>query len=212
MGREATCQVQWGRESAKCKVLLETHDLIVRGTGTSSSSKRGTGSNPIRRSVPIASLTQVEASGGQLRFRVHDEEVTLTLGAEQAQSWARKIATPPPTLAAKLGVTLATHLALIGEFETEELRTVVAQAASTGSKTPNQILAIVKTPADLNHVLDLYATYPNSPPIWILYPKGPNKPIGETEIRNTLRHEGFIDTKVASVSATLTGLRFVKRS
>jgi hypothetical protein len=27
-----------------------------------------------------------------------------------------------------------------------------------------------------------------------------------------MRHEGFIDTKVASVSMALTGLRFVKRS
>jgi hypothetical protein len=201
MGRETTCNVQWGRESGNCKVLLETNDLIVRGIGR----------NPVRRTVPIASLTQVEARGGQLCFRVNGEEVNLALGADQAQSWARKIATPPPTLAKKLGVTPATHLSLVGEFDTEELRTVVAQAASTGSKTPDQILAIVKTRADLNHALDLYTTDANNPPVWIIYPKGPNKPIGETEIRSTLRHEGFIDTKVASVSATLTGLRFIKR-
>ena len=34
----------------------------------------------------------------------------------------------------------------------------------------------------------------------------------ESEIRNTLRQEGFIDTKVASVSTTLTALRFIKRT
>jgi len=42
--------------------------------------------------------------------------------------------------------------------------------------------------------------------------KGPGKLIGETEIRTLLRQEGFIDTKVASVSASLTALRFIKQA
>jgi hypothetical protein len=44
-----------------------------------------------------------------------------------------------------------------------------------------------------------------------MYPKGAGKPIGETEIRETLRRAGWMDTKVASVSATLTALRFNAR-
>jgi len=178
-------------------VLLETSELIIRG--------------PIRRTVPITSLTKVEIQGEQLHFNVGEDSVALNLGAVQAQSWAKKIATPRPTLAAKLGITSATHLCLIGEFETEELKTAVVQAASRDSRKPDQILAIVKTSADLNHALDRYATHPNKPPIWVIYPKGPNKRLGETEVRGTLRHEGFIDTKVASVSATLTALRFIRR-
>jgi hypothetical protein len=198
MGREATCKCKWGREAGECKVLLETHELIVRG--------------PIRHKVPIASLAKVRVQGDQLKFRTGDDDVELTLGAELAERWASKIAARPVTLATKLGISPTTNLCLIGEFETEELKTAVAKAATTSHRHPDLILARVTTPADLNHVLDVYGSYPANPPIWIVYPKGLNKPIGETEVRVTLRHEGFIDTKVASVSDKLTALRFLKRS
>jgi len=198
MGREATCQCKWGSEAGECKVLLETHELIVRG--------------PIRHKVPIISLTKIKVQGDQLKFRTGDADVELTLGAELAESWASKIAAPPVPLATKLGISPTTNLCLIGEFETKELKAAVAQAATHGGRKPDLILARVTTAADLNHILDVYGSHPASPPIWIIYPKGPNKPIGETEVRATLRHEGFIDTKVASVSDTLTALRFLKRS
>lgn len=197
MGREATCYCQWAGEAGECKVLLESSELIVRG--------------PIRRRVLTASLTDVSAQGDRLHFRAGDDAVALTLGPALAQSWAKKIATPPPTLAAKLGITPATRLALIGEFATEELATAIAQSAATDKGSPSLILAMVKTIADLNHALDRYASWSSQPPMWIVYPKGPNKPIDETKIRDTLRRENFMDTKVASVSATLTALRFVKR-
>jgi len=198
MGREANCDCQWAGQQAPCKVLLETHELIVRGA--------------IRRSVPIASLSRVQVEGEQLLFSSGEDEVALNLGAKLAQSWAKKIATPPPTLAAKLGISNTTHLALIGDFETEELKAAIAEASTTESKDANLILALVKTNTDLNYALDRYAAFANNPPIWIVYPKGSNRPIGETGIRSTLRHEGFIDTKVASVSTALTALRFLKRT
>jgi len=197
MGREATCQCQWGAESGQCKVVLETSELIVRG--------------PIRRRMPIASLTKVSTQGNDLRFHVAEDTVTLTLGATLAKSWAKKIATPPPTLAAKLGISSQSNLLIVGDCADEELKAALEAAATTESKNPDLILAHVRTVGDLNHALDLYAKIPSHPPIWIVYPKGPKKPIGETEIRNTLRRESFIDTKVASVSTSLTALRFVKR-
>ena len=197
MGREASCHCQWAAESGQCKVLLETHDLIVRG--------------PIRRRVPISSLTKVSVKGEQLTFRAGKESVSLSLGSELATSWAKKIAAPPPTLASKLGMSSESHLLLIGELSSSELETATAEAGTMNSREVNLILACVKTTSDLNHVLDRYVAYPSNPPVWIVYLKGPNKPINETEIRNTLRHEGFMDVKVASVSATHTALRFIKR-
>ena len=50
------------------------------------------------------------------------------------------------------------------------------------------------------------------PPLWIVYEKGADSAVGETAVRTTLREQGFVDTKIASVSAKLTALRFVKRS
>ncbi|HEX4319852.1 MAG TPA: hypothetical protein VHZ52_03055 [Acidobacteriaceae bacterium] len=198
MGREATCECRWANESASCKVLLETTELIVRG--------------PIRHRVAIASLTQVKVQGEELIFRAGGDEVVLSLGEKLAQSWARKIASPPPTLAAKLGISEESHLLLLGEFESEELKSAISVAGSCEGKNANLILVRVKTAADLNFALDRYAAQPSQPPIWVIYPKGAGTPLPEREIRSTLRHEGFIDTKVASVSASLTALRFIKRA
>jgi hypothetical protein len=196
MGREANCHCKWGSESADCKVLLETQELIVRGA--------------IRRRVPIASLTHFSVHGGQLRFQAGEDSVALDLGAEQAQRWAKAIATPP-TLATKLGISSTTRLAIFGELDSIELESAVAEAASRDTKDAGLILANVRTVADLNLALDRYAAFCGNPPIWIIYAKGSGKPVTETEIRRTLRHEGFMDTKVASVSSALTALRFHKR-
>lgn len=198
MGREANCHCQWADEAAECKVLIETHEVIVRGA--------------IRRRAAIASLTDISVHGGQLRFCAGGDTVALDLGEAIAQSWAKKLTTPPPTLAAKLGISAETRLLLIGEFESEELKSAIAATAITESKDANLILASLRTNRDLNYALDRYAAHPGKPPIWMIYPKGPNKPLTETEIRDTLRREGLIDTKVASVSPTLTALRFIKRS
>jgi hypothetical protein len=197
MGREASCECRWADQTAPCKVLLETHELIVRG--------------PIRRKVPIASLKGVSVQDGQLRFRADGDEVMLSLGPELAQRWAKAIATPPPSLATKLGISSSSHILLIGDLEGEELSAAAGMAGSIDGKEVNLILACVKTGADLNYVLDRYAVYVKHPPIWIVYPKGAGKPLSESEIRSSMRHEGFIDTKVASVSSTLTALRFIKR-
>jgi hypothetical protein len=198
MGREARCPCQWGAESADCKVLLETHELIVRGS--------------IRRRIAIASISQVSLDGDQLRFRVGEDHVVLSLGAGQAQRWAKAISTPPPTLAVKLGISAASCLTIVGELDSKELRSAVLEAAPTNGKVTDLILAQVRTMADLNYLLDRYRAFPSDPPIWIIYVKGRNEPLAESDVRSTMRSEGFIDTKVASVSTTLTALRFIKRS
>jgi hypothetical protein len=201
MGREAICQLQWAGESGEAKVLLETQELIVRGGGGLS-----------RRAVPIQLLTQVEVDGEQLRFHAGADAVTLTLGQAQAQSWAKKLTAPPPTLAAKLGIDAGTQVSLIGNFDSAELAGAIAAAASTESRHPDLILAHLRNLGDLDYALDLLKTHASHPPVWIIYPKGAGKAIGETQIRETLRRAGWMDTKVASVSATLTALRFNARA
>jgi len=205
MGREAVCQCQWAAESAQCRILLETTELIVRGQ--------------LRHRVPISSITQVFVEGEKLLFRAGADQVALDLGATLAQSWAKKIAMKPSSLAEKLGITSATHLSLIGTSDSEELALAFAEAASNNGKSASYsashaslIIAFVNSPTALNLAIDEYSDYAHKPPIWIIYPKGPNKPVSESVIRNALRQNGFMDTKVASISTTLTALRFIKRS
>jgi len=201
MGREAICQCQWADESAQCKILLETNELIVRG--------------PFGRRVSISSITQVLVEGDKLLFRSGQDQVALELGATLAQSWAKRIATKPPTLAEKLGISSATHLAVIGNSDSEDLVRAFAEAASKNSrsaKNANLAFAVVNSQAELTFAMDEYSNYAPKPAIWIIYPKGPNKPISESIIRSTMRQSGFMDTKVASVSTTHTALRFNRRS
>ena len=227
MGKEATVDYQWNGLSGQARAFLESKELILRVV--TPDAKRQT------HKVILTSVKKVEVHGNQLHLHtgpklgVQDDErdqdgATLILafesdsGSSEAQSWARKLTTPPPTLAAKLGITGETQLLLMGEFTSEELASAIGEAAAMDSNCPDLILARVATIRDLDFVLDCYKRLPLKPPIWIIYPKGRSKSdnatsaVGETAIRDALRREGLIDTKVVSVSATLTALRFLNRS
>ena len=75
MGLEALCRCTVDGVTAEAKVLLEARELILR--------------SPFRRTIPIAALTTIEASGGELRLRADGSDVVLVLGAATAP-W------PPP--------------------------------------------------------------------------------------------------------------------
>jgi hypothetical protein len=199
MGHEATVQCRWAQEAGLCKVLLETHELIVRGT--------------LRRRVPIAELQNVSVENEELHFNVGGDAVSFSLGSALAQRWAKAITTPPPSLAAKLGISGSSRLLLLGEIDSDELQVAVAEAATTNSKEADLIIASVRTPRDLKLALARLPKNPSDvPPLWIVYPKGAVNDFGEASVREVLRGLGFIDTKVASVSSKLTALRFIWRS
>jgi len=199
MGREATVHCQWGEEAATCKVLLESQELIVRGD--------------LRRRVPLSSLADVRVECDQLRFRAGQEVVSLKLGAQLAERWAKAIATPPPSLAKKLGISPASRLRIIGTVESAELEAAIAEAAATDGKDADLIVAQTESHADLVQALSqLQKDRPSIPPLWIVYPKGAGNELNETFVRELLRGAGFLDTKVASVSARLTALRFILKS
>ena len=194
MGREATCQLRWGNESASCKVLLEARELIVRGE--------------IRHRLPISVLRDVSAEGDQLTFRVGLESVALRLGSELAGTWAKAMAAPPPSLATKLGITGDSKVLLLGEPEGAELEAAIGIANPVNGEQPDLMVALASTTAALDSALHQL----DGTPIWIIYPKGRGRELDEASIRAALRAQGYVDTKVVSVSATLTGLRFQKRA
>jgi hypothetical protein len=197
VGREATCHCKWGDEEADCKVLLEGSELILR--------------LGMRRRVPLSSLSGVSVRGGKLAFRVGQDSVELRLGPDVAQRWAKAIATPPPSLATKLGISSTTSLHVIGKIESEELKLAVAEAGAVGARDANLILISATARSEMDRALaQWFKGESYSAPFWIVYPKGPKSQIKESALRELLRSRGFIDTKVASVSATLTAIRFNK--
>jgi hypothetical protein len=194
MGREATCHCKWGAEEADCKVSLETGELVLRLGG--------------RRRVPWSEMSAVSARENKLHFKVGPDCVELNLGPEVAQRWAKVIATPLPTLAHKLGISSSTKLSVIGTAKSEELKAAIAEGSLARGKDADLILICVNSQLELDRYL-AGKTY--SKPLWIIYPKGPTSEVKESAVRTLLRSQGFIDTKVASVSADRTALRFVSR-
>jgi hypothetical protein len=194
MGREAICECTFHGTTAKVKALLESSELILRGD--------------IRMTAPIESLTKVRVESESLCFNLDKHPMQLHLGAKAAESWAKKIKTPPPTLADKLGIT-GKIVRTIGPVADRALDSAISSAAQISAENPDLILSIIDTPEALASTLrNAQKQLARSIPIWLVYRKGPGHPINETHIRSTLRALGYMDTKVASVSPELTALRF----
>jgi hypothetical protein len=197
MGREAVCTCDWAGTVAEVKALLETGELILRGE--------------IRRRVPFGEIKNVKVRADCLCFTVGREAVQLVLGAAVAGKWAAAITSPPASLARKLGITDKTTVRTIGEIEDENLKSALAESARISAKDADLIVACVDTPASLHSALkQASAAVAMGVPIWVVYAKGPGHPLNETEVRDFLRSNGLMDTKVASVSSALTALRFSK--
>jgi hypothetical protein len=197
MGREATCHCKWGDEEGDCKVLLESGELILR--------------LGLRRRVPLSSLAGVSTRGGKLVFRVGRDPVELRLGPEVAQRWAKAIATPLPSLASKLGISRATKLLVFGNIESEELKAAIAEAGGVDGREANLVLICASSRSELDHILaQWFKGKTCSGPLWIVHPKGAQSEVKGSALRELLRSRGFIDTKIASVSAKLTAIRFNK--
>jgi hypothetical protein len=194
MGREATCHCKWGADEGDCKVLLEGPDLILR--------------SGLRRRVSVSAMSGVAARGSNLVFTVGQDHVELRLGPEAAQRWAKAIQTPPPSLARKFGISRTTRLSVVGDIQSEELKEAISEAAPASGKDVDLVLLCVNSQSELQQC---FAAETYTSPLWIVYPKGANSEVKESGLRDLLRSRGFIDTKVASVSARLTALRFVKR-
>ncbi len=194
MGREAICECTFAGTTAEVKALLESDELILRGN--------------IRMRAPLHALHDVRVESESLCFNFDKHPVQLRLGAVAAKSWAKKIKTPPPSLADKLGITGKT-VRTIGPISDRALDSAINSAALISTRNPDLILAYVDTPESLAATLrEAKAQLARSIPIWLVYRKRPGHPLNESAIRTTLRAQGFMDTKVASVSEELTALRF----
>jgi hypothetical protein len=187
---------------ARVKALIEPPELILRGE--------------IRRRLPFSEIRQLRAEGGALRFKYGSDVVTLKLEASTAEKWAKAILAPPPSLAKKLGITPESTVWMIGEIDDVALESALAVARRVARKGagagPDVIVARVNSATDLARAFKTAAkATSNGAPIWIVYRKGPGHSISESDVRETELAAGIVDVKVASVSPTLTGLKFVRR-
>ena len=195
MGMEAECQCRWSGGEARVKALLEPRGLILRGE--------------LRRTLAIGAIKAVAVDGDDLIVTA-DETYALNLGASRAARWKAKIETPPPTLAAKLGLVSGAAAYVIGKLEDADLRAAVegAQGASADAKV---CIAEVDSDEALSAVLETYARAAAGRPLWIVHGKGSKAAFGDNAVRAVMRARGFIDSKSCAVSATRSATRYAPR-
>jgi hypothetical protein len=89
---------------ADATVLLETDELIVRGAA--------------RIKIPRTAIERATVRAGVLTVTAPQGVVTMSLGADSAQKWLKRIEEPPKRLIDKLDVKTGATVWLIGIDET----------------------------------------------------------------------------------------------
>ena len=197
MGLEATCSCRWPGGTGEVTALLESRELILRGA--------------LRRRLAVSALSLIRIEGEALCLETGGETIALDLGAARAALWQRKLTTPPPSLAAKLGIGPEAKALVIGVVTDPTLAAALHGATADDPDSARSSLAVVTSEAELCAALEAHSALPPGAPIWIVYGKGRQAALGEAAVRGFLRAHGYIDSKVSAVSETLSATRFVRR-
>ena len=191
---ETTCTHQG--KTYKVKALLESTELILRGE--------------LKRKLPLVSLNHILVNGSNLNFESGGENYSLALGVEKSVTWAKKIATPPPSLAKKLGLSDTGKAFVIGAVDDAELEAALKDNTTASAKDAALFIAVTRSDKQLNSALKTYGQA--KAPIWLINVKGANSSLGENAIRAIMRERGFMDTKTCMVSASLAATRYNRQA
>jgi hypothetical protein len=200
MGREASCTARVGAETEEVAALLESTTVVLRGA--------------IKRKWDIAALLNLRVEGGELRFDAGEngeEAVALVLGEKEAGKWLKKLQTPPPTLAAKLGVSADNPALLIGPTVgtlDPALAEALAGGITTNLREARMLVAVLSNPSELPRMAEFHADM-ICKTVWVVHPKGPEASPSDTEVRLAMRNWGYVDNKTSAVSDKLTATRYV---
>ncbi len=196
MGNEAKCKARFGKQQSEGKALLETNEIIFRGS--------------FRLRISFSRIQSAEATDGKLQLQTPEGLVVLELGGA-AVKWRDKILHPKSRIE-KLGVKSGARVSLVGEFDPEfldELRKLT-KSVSKGqvAAESESIFFSADSKEDLNALPKISKSMQGAAALWIVYPKG-QKHITENDVLAAGRKCGLKDVKVVGFSATHTALKFV---
>jgi len=197
MGRETKGLCTLGPHTEMVKALLESTAIVLRGP-------------VIKRQIALVEVVGARVEGDCLRFEAEGEAVTLELGAEEAQKWLKKMLTPAPTLAAKLGVGPQSKAYVLGQVDDAALAQALVGATTRRPADAAVLVAIVLEETALTEAIALHAGMP-CPAMWVVHLKGKAAVIGDTAIRKRLRDSGYMDNKTSAVSERFTATRYARR-
>jgi hypothetical protein len=203
MGYEMTCQVRVDDRSgtvreAQGKVLLETDELIVRGDA--------------RVRVPRRSIERVTRRDGLVSITAPNAIVTLTLGADAALRWQKKLEEAPKRLIDKLDVKPNAKVWMVGTIDPAlegELRERTTRVSRGRTATGCDVVFVaVNAEAELDRIDRARGAIEDDGAIWVVHPKGP-RGVADTTIFARAKALGLAYTKVARVSDTHTAEKLV---
>ncbi len=198
MGYEAQVLCELGSERQTVLALLESQELVLRG--------------PLRRRFLIACMAAPRVDRGALTFESNDgDTVALHLGDELARKWLKKIQTPPPPLAAKLGIGAHQPAAVLGPVTDSHLAQALHGATTEDSGRATVLVVMLHSMGDLEAAVAQHASMPCRG-VWLVHRKGPDAALPDARIREAMRERGYKDHKITGVSAEWTATRYAKPS
>jgi hypothetical protein len=195
MGLEARCICRFGKQTSEGKAHLDSDHLLFRGA--------------FRLKVPFKDMKAIQADDGLLKIAMAEGAASFELGPA-APKWAEKILHPPQRLD-KLGVKPGMCVVIMRIEEPafhQEVERRQARVYAKPQKNADLVFLGAEEKGDLQRLAALRAFLKPGGAIWVVYPKGV-KPIKEADVMAASRAAGLVDTKVASFSATHTGLKLM---
>jgi hypothetical protein len=197
MGNEVKGTVRAGDQRHQGKILLETSEIIFRGTD-------------FRLRIPFTEMCEVTAADRELRIKTKSGVTVFEVGGA-ADKWREKIL-HPKTRAQKLGVKAGTRVQLAGVFDADFVNELKANKSvivqNDGFGSPEITLLAVAAKRSLAAIAKHAKKTKGAQALWVVYPKG-KKEITEVEVISAGRKSGLKDVKVVGFSATHTALKFV---
>jgi hypothetical protein len=200
VGAEAVCALSENGDRHTGRALLETDELIFRG------------SDGYRVKLPLAALKRIDAVNGKLLLDGPNGSITLELGDEKAKRWADAIRSPKGLLD-KLDLRAEHSVALLGVKDkgfAGELATRVATVA-TGRlrKGTNVVFLWADAPSALKRLATIVKSIARDGAVWVVHPKGPAAKVKDTDVFAAAKKSGLVATKVARFSETHTAEKLV---
>jgi hypothetical protein len=196
MGSEAFCKVRFGEQESEGKALLETSEIMFRGD--------------FRLKIPFSAVKSAKAVDGELCLETPQGPAIFQLGAT-AEKWLEKILHPKSRIE-KLGVKSGAKVSVIGKFDAEFLREILAVTKSVTKgqavRDADQVFFAANRKNDFSNLSKITKALSGAASLWIVYPKG-QKHITENDVLSAGRKSGLKDVKVVGFSPTHTALKFV---
>lgn len=196
MGREADCDVRFGKQSSNGHARLEEKELLFRGD--------------FRLKIPFGEVKSLEVKRGVMRVGFSGGEAAFDLGPE-AEKWADKIRNPRGLLD-KLGVKPGMKVSLVGIDDDDFKKQLEARttdiAEGRAAKASDLVFVKMTAAGDVMRLKALREAIKPDGAVWVVWPKG-QKAFREDDARNAGPAAGLVDVKVASFSETLSALKMM---